>query len=37
MYKIKDARISVGLTQKAVAQLLNVTPATYSRYENGLI
>ena len=36
-YKFKEARKACGLTQKEVAQALNVTAATYSRYENGLI
>lgn len=36
-YKFKEARKSCGLTQKEVAKALNVTAATYSRYENGLI
>ncbi|WP_298882797.1 helix-turn-helix domain-containing protein [uncultured Phascolarctobacterium sp.] len=36
-YKFKEARKSARLTQKEVAQALNVTAATYSRYENGLI
>lgn len=36
-YKLKEARKTCGLTQKEVAQALNVTAATYSRYENGLI
>lgn len=36
-YKFKEARKACGLTQKEVAQSLNVTTATYSRYENGLI
>ena len=36
-YKFKEARKACGLTQKKVAQALNVTAATYSRYENGLI
>ena len=36
-YKFKEARKACGLTQKEVAQSLNVTAATYSRYENGLI
>lgn len=37
MYKIKEARRAAGLKQKDVAQILNVTPATYSRYESGII
>lgn len=37
MYKIKEARHAAGLKQKDVAQILNVTPATYSRYESGII
>lgn len=37
MYKIKEARKAAALTQKHIAELLNVTTATYSRYENGLI
>lgn len=36
-YKFKEARKACGLTLKEVAQALNVTAATYSRYENGLI
>lgn len=36
-YKFKEARKACGLTQKEVAQSLNVTAATYSRYENGII
>lgn len=36
-YKFKEARKACGLTQREVAQALNVTTATYSRYENGLI
>ena len=36
-YKFKEARKACRLTQKEVAQALNVTAATYSRYENGLI
>ena len=36
-YKFKEARKACGLTQKEVAQALNVTAANYSRYENGLI
>lgn len=36
-YKFKEARKAYGLTQKEVAQSLNVTAATYSRYENGII
>lgn len=36
-WKFKEARKSAGLTQKEVAQAMNVTAATYSRYENGLI
>ena len=37
MYQLKEARKAAGLTQKEVAIKLNVTAATYSRYENGLI
>lgn len=36
-YKFKEARKACGLTQKKVAKAINVTAATYSRYENGLI
>lgn len=36
-YKFKEARKACGLTQREVAKALNVTTATYSRYENGLI
>lgn len=36
-YKFKDARKACGLTQREVASVLKTTPATYSRYENGLI
>lgn len=36
-YKFKEARQACGLTQKEIANALNVTAATYSRYENGLI
>lgn len=37
MYRIKEARKAVGMKQKDVAAALNVTAATYSRYENNLI
>lgn len=36
-YKFKEARKACGLTQKEVAKALDITAATYSRYENGLI
>jgi len=35
--RLKEVRKTAGLTQREVAQALNVTTATYSRYENGLI
>ncbi|WP_084770606.1 helix-turn-helix domain-containing protein [Paenibacillus barengoltzii] len=36
MYKrIRDLRIDRDLTQQQIAQLLNISQATYSRYENG--
>ncbi|WP_084628800.1 MULTISPECIES: helix-turn-helix domain-containing protein [Paenibacillus] len=36
MYKrIRDLRIDRDLTQHQIAQLLNISQATYSRYENG--
>ena len=37
MYKIKEARKASKLTQRQVSEALNVTAATYSRYENNLI
>lgn len=37
MYRIREAREKIGLKQKEVAEILNVTPATYSRYESGII
>lgn len=37
MLRIKQAREATGLKQKEMAKILNVTAATYSRYENGLI
>ena len=37
MYKLREARIQAKLKQKEVATLLNITPATYSRYESGTI
>ncbi|MCT2196829.1 helix-turn-helix transcriptional regulator [Paenibacillus phoenicis] len=36
MYKrIRDLRTDRDLTQQQIAQLLNISQATYSRYENG--
>ncbi len=36
MYKnIKNLRENKDLTQKEVAEILNVSQTTYSRYENG--
>ena len=32
---IKDLRIHLGMTQKALAQLLDVTPTSVNRWENG--
>lgn len=37
MLKIRDIREDNDLTQKQVAQLLNCTQQTYSRYETGEI
>ena len=33
---LKDARIAAGLTVRALARDVGVTPAAISRYENGL-
>ena len=36
MYQhIRDLREDADLTQEAVAQMLHISQATYSRYENG--
>ena len=37
MLKIRDIREDKDLTQKQVAQILNCTQQTYSRYETGEI
>ena len=37
MLKIKDMREDKDLTQKQIAELLNCTQQTYSRYETGEI
>lgn len=37
MYQLKEARMKAKMKQKEVATLLNITPATYSRYESGQI
>lgn len=37
MFKIRDIREDKDLTQKQLAQLLNCTQQTYSRYETGEI
>lgn len=37
MYKLREARIKAKMKQKEVAALLNITPATYCRYESGQI
>ena len=38
MYRhIRDLREDADLTQQQVAELLNVTQATYSRYESGSV
>lgn len=33
--KIKQLRLSKGLTQKKIAEVLHVSQATYSKYETG--
>ncbi len=35
--RIKELRKESGLTQKQVAEILNVSPSTVSRYESGKI
>lgn len=35
LHRIKELRIEAQLTQKELAQLLNVSQNTYSQYENG--
>lgn len=35
--RIKDLREDHDLTQQQVAQLLNISQTTYSRYENGVL
>ena len=37
MYRLREARTNAKMKQKEVAALLNITPATYSRYESGQI
>ena len=38
MYQhIRDLREDADLTQEAVAQVLHISQATYSRYENGTL
>ena len=38
MYRhIKDLREDADLTQKQVAEVLNVSQTTYSRYESGVL
>lgn len=37
MYKIREARKAARMTQRQVADCLCITPATYSRYESGII
>jgi transcriptional regulator with XRE-family HTH domain len=37
MYRLREARTNAKMKQKEVATLLNITPATYSRYESGQI
>lgn len=38
MYQhIKDLREDNDLTQKQIAELLNISQTTYSRYENGVL
>lgn len=34
---LKEARLQANMKSKEVAALLNITPATYSRYESGKI
>ena len=34
--RLKDLRISAGLTQKEVANAFGIKTVTYSRYENGV-
>jgi transcriptional regulator with XRE-family HTH domain len=33
--RLKQARIKLGITQKSLAQKLNITPSAVSMYENG--
>ena len=35
--RIKDMREDRDLSQQTIAKLLNVSQATYSRYENGVL
>ncbi len=34
-HRIKELRLSKGLTQKRLAEVLHVSQATYSKYETG--
>ncbi len=34
--RLKESRKAAGLTQKAVANILNMTQQQYSRFENGI-
>ena len=33
--RLKDLRVKHNLTQREVANILNITSSTYSKYENG--
>lgn len=35
--RIRDLREDKDLSQKQIAEMLNITQTTYSRYENGLL
>lgn len=35
--RIRDLREDNDLTQKQIAELLNISQTTYSRYENGIL